>query len=130
MSYEEYLKYLQSLQQGGEGGITNVISNMEMPVGQQAPTGLQTLLASMIAPPVGLFMQAQRMADQGNLPFGLGRFLGSRASGNVEMGVPQSIQTSQPFVDEVALTGGDGGSSSSAAAAANQDAARGGQYGF
>ena len=110
MSYEEYLRYLQLLQQGeGEGGITNVISDMDIPVGQQAPGGISTLLASMFAPPVGLFMQAQRMADRGNLPLGLNRLLGSRASGGVEMGIPQSIQTSQPFVDEVALTGRDGG---------------------
>ena len=66
---------------------------------------------SLIAPPVGLVMQAQRFADQGQLPFGLNKIFGSRASGDVEVGMPQTIQTSQPFVDEVALTGGDGGGS-------------------
>ncbi len=58
---------------------------------------------------IGLAANLQALADKGKLPFGLNKILGSRASGDVEVGAPQAIQTGQSFVDEVALTGGDSG---------------------
>ena len=113
MTYAEYLEFLrrQQAQQSDSGGINNVIDPRSIPVGQKPPSALLTGIMSLIAPPIGFTMQAQRMADQGQLPFGLNKLFGSRSSGGVEFGLPQSIQTEQDFVDEVALTGGDGGGS-------------------
>ena len=114
MTYAEYLLFLkqQQEQQGGDNsGINSVTQTPTLAVGQKPPSAFLAGIMSLIAPPVGLVMQAQRFADQGQLPFGLNKIFGSRASGDVEVGMPQTIQTSQPFVDEVALTGGDGGGS-------------------
>ena len=115
MTYAQYLLFLkqQQEQQGGDdSGINSVTQTPNLAVGQKPPSALLAGIMSLIAPPVGLVMQAQRFADQGQLPFGLNKIFASRASGDVEVGMPQTIQTSQPFVDEVALTGGDSGSSS------------------
>ena len=89
----------------GDGGITEI----DLPVGAKPPGLLTRTLATIFAPPVGIAMNLQALADQGKLPFGLNQKFGSRASGDVEVGVPQAIQTGQSFVDEVALTGGDSG---------------------
>ena len=107
MTYAQYLLFLkqQQEQQGGDNsGINSVTQTPNLAVGQKPPSALLAGIMSLIAPPVCLVMQAQ-------LPFGLNKIFGSRASGDVEVGMPQTIQTSQPFVDEVALTGGDGGGS-------------------
>ena len=91
---------------GDSGGGKNKI---DLPVGAKAPSLGMTALGYLINPFLGMAMSGQRLADQGKLPFGLNKILGSRASGDVEVGVPQAIQTGQSFVDEVALTGGDSG---------------------
>tara|TARA_X000001382_G_scaffold99527_2_gene73945 strand:+ start:512 stop:916 length:405 start_codon:yes stop_codon:yes gene_type:complete len=113
MTYQEYLRYLRMLQeQQGDDEYTNVIDpSAQLAVGQEPPSSFLTGLMSLIAPPVGIAMQAQRMADQGGLPFGLNKIFASRSSANVEPGIPQAIQTGQSFVDEAALTGGDSGGS-------------------
>jgi hypothetical protein len=92
---------------GGDsgGGITKI----DLPVGAKAPSLGMTALGYFVHPLIGMAMTGQRLADQGKLPFGLNKILGSRASGDVEVGAPQAIQTGQSFVDEVALTGGDSG---------------------
>ena len=92
---------------GGDsgGGITKI----DLPVGAKAPSLGMTALGYFVHPLIGMAMSGQRLADQGKLPFGLNKILGSRASGDVEVGAPQAIQTGQSFVDEVALTGGDSG---------------------
>ena len=92
---------------GGDSG--GGINKIDLPVGAKAPSLGMTALGYFIHPLIGMAMTGQRLADQGKLPFGLNKILGSRASGDVEVGVPQAIQTGQSFVDEVALTGGDSG---------------------
>ena len=92
---------------GGDSG--GGINRIDLPVGAKPPGLLTRTLATIFAPPVGIAMNLQALADQGKLPGGLNRILGSRASGDVEVGAPQAIQTGQSFVDEVALTGGDSG---------------------
>jgi hypothetical protein len=92
---------------GGDSG--GGINKIDLPVGAKAPSLGMTALGYLINPFIGMAMTGQRLADQGKLPFGLNKILGSRASGDVEVGAPQAIQTGQSFVDEVALTGGDSG---------------------
>ena len=92
---------------GGNSG--GGINKIDLPVGAKAPSLGMTALGYFIHPLIGMAMTGQRLADQGKLPFGLNKILGSRASGDVEVGAPQAIQTGQSFVDEVALTGGDSG---------------------
>ena len=76
------------IQTGGDGdsGITGI----DLPVGAKPPGLLTRTLATIFAPPVGIAMNLQALADQGKLPFGLNQKLGSRASGNVEMDLPTS----------------------------------------
>ena len=78
---------MQSQDGGGEGG---GITKINLPVGAKPPGLLTRTLASIFAPPVGLVMNLQALADQGKLPFGLNKKLGSRASGNVEVDLPTS----------------------------------------
>ena len=78
---------MQSQDGGGEGG---GITKIDLPVGAKPPGLLTRTLASIFAPPVGLVMNLQALADQGKLPFGLNQKLGSRASGNVEVDLPTS----------------------------------------
>jgi hypothetical protein len=92
---------------GGDSG--GGINKIDLPVGAKAPSLGMTALGYFVHPLIGMAMTGQRLADQGKLPFGLNKILGSRASGDVEVGAPQAIQTGQSFVDEVALTGGDSG---------------------
>jgi hypothetical protein len=92
---------------GGDSG--GGINKIDLPVGAKAPSLGMTALGYFVHPLIGMAMSGQRLADQGKLPFGLNKILGSRASGDVEVGAPQAIQTGQSFVDEVALTGGDSG---------------------
>ena len=70
----------------GDGGITGI----NLPVGAKPPGLLTRTLATIFAPPVGIAMNLQALADQGKLPFGLNQKLGSRASGNVEVDLPTS----------------------------------------
>ena len=76
------------IQTGGDGdsGITGI----DLPVGAKPPGLLTRTLATIFAPPVGIAMNLQALADQGKLPFGLNQKLGSRASGNVEVDLPTS----------------------------------------
>ena len=78
---------MQSQDGGGEGG---GITKINLPVGAKPPGLLTRTLATIFAPPVGLVMNLQALADQGKLPFGLNKKLGSRASGNVEVDLPTS----------------------------------------
>ena len=94
---------------GGDSG--GGINKIDLPVGAK-PLDFKTRTALTLFPPtrfIGLAANLQALADKGKLPFGLNKILGSRASGDVEVGAPQVIQTGQSFVDEVALTGGDSG---------------------
>ena len=70
----------------GDGGITGI----NLPVGAKPPGPIVRTLATIFAPPVGIAMNLQALADKGKLPFGLNQKLGSRASGNVEMDLPTS----------------------------------------
>ena len=70
----------------GDGGITKI----DLPVGARAPNLFETGIGFVINPIIGIAMQAQRLADQGKLPFGLNKVLGSKASGNVEVDLPTS----------------------------------------
>ena len=95
----------------GDGGITGV----NLRVGARAPNLLETGVGYLIHPIIGLAMTGARLADQGKLPFGLNQKLGSRASGNVELGLePQmsDIFTAQSlsdsFAGEEGPTGGGG----------------------
>ena len=101
------------IQTGGDGdsGITGI----DLPVGAKPPGLLTRTLATIFAPPVGIAMNLQALADQGKLTGGLNRILGSRASGNVELGLePQmsDIFTAQSlsdsFAGEEGPTGGGG----------------------
>jgi len=93
------------------GGMDNIITGSNLPVGSKPPSAGLTALGYLINPFIGGAMSLSRLADKGKLPGGLNRIFGSRASGDVEVGMPQTIQTGQGFVDEVALTGGDSGGS-------------------
>ena len=70
----------------GDGGITKI----DLPVGARAPNLLETGVGYLINPIIGLAMTGARLADQGKLPFGLNKVLGSKASGNVEVDLPTS----------------------------------------
>ena len=83
-----YLYYPYTTQ-SDSGGVQNVFKP-NLAVGQQAPGALMTFLTTMVAPPVGLAMQLQRMADRNQLPSNLNKFFGSRSSADVEAGLPQS----------------------------------------
>ena len=76
------------IQTGGDGG--EGITGIDLPVGAKPPGPIVRTLATIFAPPVGIAMNLQALADQGKLPFGLNQKLGSRASGNVELGLPTS----------------------------------------
>ena len=132
---EEILAFLQSQgfglgDQTVTGGIMNTpnmiqdsggdfgggINKIDLPVGAKAPSLGMTALGYLINPFLGMAMSGQRLADQGKLPFGLNKILGSRASGNVELGLePQmsDIFTAQSlsdsFAGEEGPTGGGGG---------------------
>ena len=102
------------IQTGGDGG--GGITGIDLPVGARAPNLLETGVGYLINPIIGLAMTGARLADQGKLPFGLNKVLGSRASGNVELGLePQmsDIFTAQSlsdsFASEEGPTGGGGG---------------------
>ena len=73
---------------GGDSG--GGINRIDLPVGAKPPGLLTRTLATIFAPPVGIAMNLQALADQGKLPFGLNKKLGSRASGNVEVDLPTS----------------------------------------
>ena len=99
---------------GGDFG--GGINKIDLPVGAKAPSLGMTALGYLINPFLGMAMSGQRLADQGKLPFGFNRVLGSRASGNVELGLePQmsDIFTAQSlsdsFAGEEGPTGGGGG---------------------
>ena len=70
---------------GNDGGINNIITGRNLPVGAKPPGLIERTLATIFAPPVGITMNLQALADKGKLPFGLNKVLGSRASGNVEL---------------------------------------------
>tara|TARA_Y100000114_G_C11598452_1_gene249196 strand:+ start:144 stop:611 length:468 start_codon:yes stop_codon:yes gene_type:complete len=76
------------IQTGGDGG--EGITGIDLPVGAKPPGPIVRTLATIFAPPVGIAMNLQALADQGKLPFGLNQKLGSRASGNVEVDLPTS----------------------------------------
>ena len=91
------------VQTGGEGG--GGITGIDLPVGAKPPGPIVRTLATIFAPPVGIAMNLQALADQGKLPGSLNRILGSRASGNVELGLePQmsDIFTAQSLSDSFA----------------------------
>ena len=73
---------------GGDSG--GGINRIDLPVGAKPPGLLTRTLATIFAPPVGIAMNLQALADKGKLPFGLNQKLGSRASGNVEVDLPTS----------------------------------------
>ena len=73
---------------GGDFG--GGINKIDLPVGAKAPSLGMTALGYLINPFLGMAMSGQRLADQGKLPFGLNKILGSRASGNVEVDLPTS----------------------------------------
>jgi hypothetical protein len=77
------------LQTGGEGD-DGGIRNINLSVGAKPPGPIARTLATIFAPPVGIAMNLQALADRGRLPSGLNRILGSRASGNVEVDLPTS----------------------------------------
>ena len=88
---------------GGDFG--GGINKIDLPVGAKAPSLGMTALGYLINPFLGMAMSGQRLADQGKLPFGLNKILGSRASGNVELGLePQmsDIFTAQSLSDSFA----------------------------
>jgi len=102
----------------GDGGITGI----DLPVGSKPPGLLTRTLATIFAPPVGIAMNLQALADKGKLTSRLNRILGSRSSANVELGLePQmsDIFTAQSlsdsFAGEEGPTGGGGGSFDGAA---------------
>tara|TARA_A100001391_G_scaffold197366_1_gene177377 strand:- start:48 stop:557 length:510 start_codon:yes stop_codon:yes gene_type:complete len=104
------------IQTGGDGDGGGGITRINLPVGARSPTRVETGIGFAIHPFIGMAMQAQRLADQGKLPFGLNKVLGSRASGNVELDLePQmsDIFTAQSLSDsfsgEEGPTGGGGG---------------------
>ena len=76
------------IQTGGDGG--RGITGIDLPVGAREPNLLETGVGYLINPIIGLAMTGARLADQGKLPFGLNKVLGSRASGNVEVDLPTS----------------------------------------
>ena len=99
-NYLLYLQQQQQMQGGGDGGINNIIDpTNNLAVGQQPPSALLTGIMSVIAPPIGLAMGAQRMADKGMLPGPLNSLFASRASANVEMGLPQAINMQSLYDD-------------------------------
>ena len=113
---EEILAFLQSqgidMSAPVSQGITSLAPNYmpessdntnvfrpDLPVGQKAPGGLMTFLTTLFAPPVGIAMQLQRMADKNQLPGNLNNFFGSRASANVEQGLPAVINMQSVYDD-------------------------------
>ena len=78
------------IQTGGDGDGDKGITGIDLPVGAKPPGLFARTLATIFAPPVGIAMNLQALADQGKLPSGLNRILGSRASGNVEVDLPTS----------------------------------------
>ena len=91
----------------GDGGITKI----DLPVGAKPPGPFARTLATIFAPPVGIAMNLQALADRGKLTSGLNRILGSRSSANVELGLePQmsDIFTAQSLSDSFAGEEGPG----------------------
>tara|TARA_R100001443_G_scaffold59011_2_gene69423 strand:+ start:1267 stop:1767 length:501 start_codon:yes stop_codon:yes gene_type:complete len=91
----------------GDGGITKI----DLPVGAKPPGPIVRTLATIFAPPVGIAMNLQALADRGKLTSGLNRILGSRSSANVELGLePQmsDIFTAQSLSDSFAGEEGPG----------------------
>ena len=91
----------------GDGGITGI----DLPVGAKPPGLLTRTLATIFAPPVGIAMNLQALADQGKLPFGLNKILGSRSSGDVERDLEQQMSdifTAQSLSDSFAGEEGPG----------------------
>ena len=88
---------------GGDSG--GGINRIDLPVGAKPPGLLTRTLATIFAPPVGIAMNLQALADQGKLPFGLNQKLGSSSSADVELGLePQmsDIFTAQSLSDSFA----------------------------
>ena len=91
----------------GDGGITKI----DLPVGAKPPGPIVRTLATIFAPPVGIAMNLQALADRGKLTSGLNRILGSRSSANVELDLePQmsDIFTAQSLSDSFAGEEGPG----------------------
>ena len=85
----------------GDGGITKI----DLPVGAKPPGLLTRTLATIFAPPVGIAMNLQALADQGKLTGGLNKIFASRSSADVERGLPGTPTTSQgQFVNTGDLT--------------------------
>jgi hypothetical protein len=101
---------------GGDSG--GGINRIDLPVGAK-PLDFKTRTALTLFPPtrfIGLAANLQALADKGKLPFGLNKVLGSRASGNVELGLePQmsDIFTAQSLSDSFAGEEGPTGGGSS-----------------
>tara|TARA_A100001515_G_scaffold112069_1_gene93183 strand:+ start:43 stop:543 length:501 start_codon:yes stop_codon:yes gene_type:complete len=97
------------VQTGGDGG--EGITGIDLPVGAKPPGPIVRTLATIFAPPVGIAMNLQALADKGKLPFGLNKILGSRSSGDVESGLePQlsDVFTAQSLSDSFAGEEGPG----------------------
>ena len=73
----------------GDGGITQI----DLPVGAKPPGPIVRTLATIFAPPVGIAMNLQALADQGKLTGGLNRIFASRSSADVERGLPGTTTT-------------------------------------
>jgi len=84
--------------QGGDEG-DSVDTTSGLSVGSGPPSPLLAGIMSIVAPPIGAAMSAQIMADKGMLPGPLNSLFASRASGNVELGLPPAINMHSVFDD-------------------------------
>ena len=77
------------------GGDSGPATRPNIPVGAGPPNLFTRTLATIFAPPVGIAMNLQALADKGKLPGNLNKVFASRASADVEAGLPGTPRTSQ-----------------------------------
>ena len=87
------------------GGDSGPATRPNIPVGAKPPNLFTRALATIFAPPVGIAMNLQALADKGKLPGKLNEVFASRSSADVELGLePQmsDIFTAQSLSDSFA----------------------------
>ena len=70
------------------GGDSGPATRPNIPVGAKPPNLFTRTLATIFAPPVGIAMNLQALADKGKLPGKLNEVFASRSSADVEVDLP------------------------------------------
>jgi len=103
MTLEEYLEYLRRLREGGGDNSANIFTPQDarLAVGQEPLSNRGIMAAGFLTgnPFFTMATALPRLADRGILPSGLNRMFGSRASANVEQGLPAVINMKSVYDD-------------------------------